>query len=380
MPHQKVRIPARVLWAIATLFALLAAASSTLFTRLTGVSLWSLQADATAVWPYIVLMNAVYWYSWAVLVGPVLAFGAHGPSIRGGWPAVVAAHCVAGAAAVFAHALLAGSGRWLLQQAFGVHAAWWDGVLLQFLRTFDWGFGFYAGLVGFAHALRYRADAEARAVEAAELQTELVEAQLLSLQRQLHPHFLFNTLHAISALVRRDPERAEAMIEKLGDLLRVTLGRVGFQKVPLREELVYLDTYLDIERIHFGERLKIVRNVASDVLDAEVPFLILQPLVENAIKHGLSPRRAGGTVSISASLQESHLVLSVSDDGVGIRAGAVETGVGLTNTRVRLERLYGADHRFILRAPEGGGVHVEIHLPWRPVPQSRHTTLAEVLA
>jgi LytS/YehU family sensor histidine kinase len=157
------------------------------------------------------------------------------------------------------------------------------------------------------------------------------------------------------------------MIERLGDLLRLTLNKVGAQEVPLSEELDYLDIYLEIEKVHFGSRLTVTRTIDPSARDALVPFLILQPLVENAIKHGIGPRLAPGKVFIEAETLGSRLLLRVSDTGAGV-PGTIQRltqGVGLSNTRARLQHLYGADHRFTFEHRASGGVTVEIDMPLR---------------
>ena len=144
-----------------------------------------------------------------------------------------------------------------------------------------------------------------------------MESQLQALQQQLHPHFLFNTLHAISTLVHRDPDKADLMIERLSDLLRITLRKVGVQEVELAEELEYLRAYLDIEQVHFGNRLRIEYRIDAAAMDVLVPTLILQPLVENAIRHGLEPMVRPGTLTIEAQADGDTLWLRVRDDGAG---------------------------------------------------------------
>ena len=162
----------------------------------------------------------------------------------------------------------------------------------------EWEVTMYWAMIGLANALAYRAEAQDRAVEAAGLEGRLAHAQLQALQSQLQPHFLFNTLHAISAMVRRDADGAEVMIERLADLLRMTLKMGATSETTLRQELTYVDHYLAIEQVHMGERLVVVRDVDPDALDALVPPLLLQPLVENAIRHGLSGRATGGCLEI----------------------------------------------------------------------------------
>jgi two-component system LytT family sensor kinase len=360
------RVPFRAILTAGFLFALYAGLMSHLFTVATGRALWTLEADPSASFSYIMLMNQIYWVSWALLIPAIFHVSDRFRVTSDRWRAPLLVHVLVGSGFVFVHAVVVGTGRAWLQSAYGMETIWWDWVASQFLRTFDWDLTFYGGAVAIRHAFMYHAAARDREVSAIQLEKRLVEAQLQALQRQLHPHFLFNTLHAISAFVRRDPEAAEAMIERLGDLLRVTLHKVGAQVVTLREELDYLAIYLDIEKIHFGSRLTVSCEIEPAVLDARVPFLILQPLVENAVRHGIGPRLAPGHITITASARHARLLLRVVDSGVGLSAGAVDrlnSGVGLTNTRARLERMYGLAHRFTFSSPESGGVVVEIEVP-----------------
>jgi two-component system LytT family sensor kinase len=368
------RITFRGILAAGVLFALFAGLMSHGFTLATGTALWTLEADPSATFSYVMLMNQIYWVSWAALTPAIFWFADRYPLNSTTWKRRIPGHVLAGSLFVFAHATLVGTGRSWLQAAYGMDTVWWDWVKHQFLRTFDWELTYYAAAAGVRHALVYYQAARDRAVEAAQLETRLVEAQLQALQRQLQPHFLFNTLHAISALVRRNPEAAEEMIERLGDLLRLTLNKVGAQQVPLSEELDYLDVYLDIEKIHFGSRLGVTRTIDPSARDALVPFLVLQPLVENAIKHGVGPRLAPGKVFIEAEAFGSRLVLRVSDTGAGMPAGTIQQltqGVGLSNTRSRLQHLYGADHRFTFEPRPSGGVTVTVDVPLRHAVRDR---------
>ncbi len=216
------------------------------------------------------------------------------------------------------------------------------------------------------YAIDYHRRYQTSLIEAAQLQTQLVQAQLQALKMQLHPHFLFNTLNAISALVQEDPEGAERMIARLSDLLRLSLERTGVQEVPLREELEFLHLYLDIERTRFEERLAVSFDIAEDAMDARVPSLILQPIVENAIRHGLSSRTSNGQISIHAARQGGNLSLMVKDNGCGLPVDGMyrRNGLGLATTRGRLERLYGNSQSLILRNVKDGGVEARILLPY----------------
>jgi sensor histidine kinase YesM len=236
----------------------------------------------------------------------------------------------------------------------------------MFFLHFDWEMMTYWAIVGLSHALAYHREAQTRALKASQLETRLVEAQLQSLQRQLQPHFLFNTLNTISALMHRDVEAADAMIARLSDLLRISLQTVGVQEVSLKEELDFLSKYLEIEQTRFRDRLTVVFDVSPDTFDALVPNLILQPLVENAIKHGIGPRPAPGTITIRSRRISGMLELTVQDNGVGLSAARLSDfnrGVGLSNTRSRLEHLYGSLHRFEFRQPSEGGLLVLIAIP-----------------
>jgi LytS/YehU family sensor histidine kinase len=192
---------------------------------------------------------------------------------------------------------------------------------------------------------------------------QLARAELRSLQMQLHPHFLFNTLNAVSAFVRTDPDAAERMIARLSHLLRLALDRVGVPEVSLEEELRVLRTYLEIEQVRFEDRLTVEWRVAPDARQARVPHLLLQPLVENAIRHGIAPSAAPGTIEIVAERRDGALRLAVRDDGVG-PGGGVREGVGLSNTRTRLRQLYGARQRLEVRGGPERGFEVAIELPF----------------
>lgn len=200
------------------------------------------------------------------------------------------------------------------------------------------------------------------------LEARLAQAQLQSLKLQIHPHFLFNTLNSIAALIGDDPAAAERMITGLSDFLRLSLRNVGEQEVPLERELEILGHYLAIQSVRFEGRLHVVVDAERDVLRASVPNLLLQPLVENAIRHGIAPRASGGSVHVEAHRSGDRFYLRVTDDGVGpaapIDGRGLTEGTGLANTRARLEHLYGAAHRFRATGEPGRGFTVDIELPY----------------
>lgn len=208
-------------------------------------------------------------------------------------------------------------------------------------------------------------------VDAAELETQLAASRLSALKSQLQPHFLFNTLNAIVVLVRQGKtEAAEEMLARLSDLLRAVLDDAAAQEVPLRRELECLKLYLGIEEVRFGDRLETVFRVDPETLDAAVPHMSLQPLVENAVRHGVSRRMAAGCIELSARREKGHLEIRIADNGPGPSGAANHTGLGLTNTRARLKQLYGEDAglKFEPRNPCGAMVTVEI--PFRKVAET----------
>jgi signal transduction histidine kinase len=325
-----------------------------------------LQNDATTSFTYILAMNLVLWSSWALFAPVPFLLGRRFPFDRDGWQRALLVHIPAALATTSAHLLLVGTGRFALHQLYGVDADWTATTYDAFFRTLDFELPVYWALLGLQHAGDYYQQGRMREVQAAHLETKLVEAQLLALQHQLHPHFLFNTLHAISALIHRDPDRADDMLERLSDLLRMTLRKVGVQEVPLADELDYLRVYLAIEQLHFGDRLSVMYRIDAEVVDAVVPTLILQPLAENAIRHGLEPQPGHGTLTIDAARVGNVLRIRVIDTGRGFRRPHQPLkGVGLSNSHARLSRLYGSEAALSINDNPGGGSIVEIALPFQ---------------
>jgi len=204
------------------------------------------------------------------------------------------------------------------------------------------------------------------ALSTAQLETKLANARLDALKMQIHPHFLFNTLNSISVLMRDDAPAANRMLVRLSELLRVALKSESSQEVSLREELEFLRGYLEIEQMRFQDRLTIDFAVDKETLDAQVPNLILQPLVENAIRHGIAPLAEAGKIQIAARRENGFVAISVSDNGAGLNESKIESnGIGLSNTRERLEKLYGERHEFSIVSRENGGVQAAIKIPYR---------------
>jgi len=249
----------------------------------------------------------------------------------------------------------------------------WESFQKSMVRALDFGMLHYLVVIVGHHAVEYYRKYEDGRLRASQLEAKLATAQLHALKMQLHPHFLFNTLHSISELVHDNPARAESMIVKLSDFLRLTLDHVGIPEVPVSEEIDFLRRYLEIEQMRFEEKLTVEWAIDPATLPARVPNLILQPLVENALKHGISRNTTQGLLRISCQREEGKLAMKVYDNGPGPQRPAnpqepVREGVGLNNTRSRLERLYGGDHRIDFRHATGGGFEVTIRIPLRRSP------------
>jgi two-component system LytT family sensor kinase len=240
-----------------------------------------------------------------------------------------------------------------------------DGALYHAFVMLSWSVLYFA--------VKYYADLQAQTEQRLKAESLAARAQLDALRYQLNPHFLFNTLNAISTLiVQNETAAANRMIARLADFLRLSLEDGGSAEVPLASELEFVNRYLEIERVRFGDRLEIRYEIEAETLSIPVPNLILQPLVENAIRHAIAPRETGGRLEIEAKRTGDLLCLEVRDDGPELNGkwsiGA--SGVGLSNTRARLNELYGPAHRFELRLVEGGGCAVSIGVPLRKKPEA----------
>lgn len=231
---------------------------------------------------------------------------------------------------------------------------------------------FYWTVIGISYALSIREKYQRETLRAAQLESKLIEAELKALKHQLNPHFLFNTMNTISVLVRdQRNDEAVQLIARLSSLLRTSLESTRVQTVTLRQELDFLSRYLDIQKARFGDRLNYRTDVDPPACEAIVPNLILQPVVENAILHGIAQKVQPGTVEIIARVQDRRLQLLVRDDGPGFdipHDGLAREGIGLSNTRERLERHYGADYQMVLKSEKGHGVTVSLVLPFRTAP------------
>ena len=232
--------------------------------------------------------------------------------------------------------------------------------------------GAYVPIVLVAYALSYYRKFRDRELHSAKLEMQLAKSHLQALKSHLQPHFLFNTMHSISALMLTDVGAADKMMSRLSDLLRMSLESGGIQITSLNRELEFVASYLEIEKVRFGERLSVVLDIPADTLDALIPSLLLQPLVENAIRHGISRLSSGGKVWITANRDGHDLCLGVRDNGPGL-VQAVDapprTGFGLRTTRERLQTLYGTEQSFEIHNASGGGVEACVRIPFQIEPQ-----------
>jgi two-component system, LytTR family, sensor kinase len=239
---------------------------------------------------------------------------------------------------------------------------------VMFVQTFgSWlviGLVTYSAVVAAASALDYQRRLRDEAVRMAQLQRDLSDAQVHAIKMQVQPHFLFNTLHAVNVLIEKEPAAATRMVTRLGDLLRHTLSRAAVAEVPLRTELDVLQLYLEIEQTRFRDRLTVGIDAPTETLDALVPDLILQPLAENAIRHGIESDTGAGSVEVQVSRVGASLVIEVRNSGRG-PGGEVTDGIGLTTVRGRLARLYGDAHEFSLAVGPKGGSVARIRVPFR---------------
>lgn len=322
-----------------------------------------------------------YWLLWAGLAPVVFLFTRRFPIDRERWFLNSMLHIVACVTLTIAHRAIYLIIGWLLHVA-----AYRDLTSIPDLYSSDILFNLPTGFMSYGTIFLisyvidyYRRHQEEELkisrlkAELAEAKLQVTEAQLEALKMQLHPHFLFNTLNSISALLDEDAEAADQMLARLGDFLRMTLQNSGAQQVTLQEELEFLRCYLEIERVRFQDRLTVTMNIDAETLEARVPNLILQPIVENAIRHGIVSRIAPGQIEISASLIVDALQLRVKDNGPGLGSAGggraiVKEGLGLANTRARLAQMYGAAHKFEMSDAPEGGLQVTLTIPFESLP------------
>jgi signal transduction histidine kinase len=327
-------------------------------------------------WLPLLVANVPWWLLWALLTPLVLALVRHASPLGARWLRGMAVHLVAAFAVASAHLLLEGIVfYYTVSRARGMPGLGQQWSLF-FSNYFVLDFVTYWLIVGAALALTYYARYHASALRSARLEAQaarlelgLAEARVQALRTELNPHFFFNALNAVSGLVRRgENDQAVQMLARLGELLRLTLDRDLAPEIPLGSELALLDRYLDIERVRFGDRLTVDIGMDPPAEDAQVPALILQPLVENAIRHGITKCPGPGRIQILARRVGATLELSVRDTGEGLAARDLtmrREGIGLSNTRARLAAMYGDAAILRLDNAPGGGALITLVIPWR---------------
>jgi len=316
----------------------------------------------------ILLPGLVSFWIYAALTPPVLWLCWNYPIQRKRFFSRLSLHFAASLLFTIIHVTL----RILLYPRMGAKViavtqpAVWKTMFLYF--AFDNIVNTYAMIAFLGHMMLSYHELRARELRSAQLEGKLAKAQLSMLKMQLQPHFLFNTLNAVSALTRDHPEAAEDMLVRLSDLLRRTLDNDAEQEVPLRAELEFLGQYLEIEQVRFADRLKVHLEPAAETLDALVPNMFLQPLVENALRHGIGRKAQGGSLEMRSWRDADDLMVSVRDTGPGFPSGGeafVAEGIGLSNTRSRLQHLHPGKHNIsFTNAPEGGAL-VTLRIPFR---------------
>jgi two-component system, LytTR family, sensor kinase len=331
-------------------------------------------------WARQLSSEMAFWYAWAALFPVVWWLARRYPLESARLGRRLLLHLPAAALFAVVHPFLQVFIVWLLRvfsEPLMViaarripHSLFWDVQL---------GIALYWLMLIACHAIQYQARLRAGELKASQLEAQLAQAQLSALKMQLHPHFLFNTLHSISALLHSDVEAADRMVARLGDFLRLTLDNSDNQEVTLEQELEFLRCYLEIELTRFQDRLTVDLEIAPSTLTAHVPNLILQPIVENAIRHGIAVKIEPGSIRISSERRGGRLRIQIRDDGPGFASNTengngYREGIGLTNARARLARLYGQDQVLELSNGREGGAVVTLEMPFHASEVVAHET------
>ena len=313
------------------------------------------------------------WYEWAILSPIIFWLARRFTFERGRWRRSFGIHLVAAVIVSVVHLLFCGLAEQLQAWVEGNRVSFAASFQRLFTNRFPFNMAVYGLILCAINAWAYYRKYREREAQVAELAGRLAQAQLRALRSQLNPHFLFNTLHAVSSLMLSDVYAANRMLTRLGELLRLSLETTDQQEVPLRQELEFLQRYLEIEGIRFGDRLAVNMNIEPATLDAFVPNLVLQPLVENAIRYAVEPNTGPGQVQLASLRNNGQLILQVSDNGTGRRSeesreprgpAVPREGIGLSNTRQRLQKLYGEKQNLDLKWRPSGGLLVSISIPF----------------
>ena len=303
---------------------------------------------------------------WALMAPLILMMRTRVPLGAGGWVGGVGFHFAMSFVVMATYYL----GRMLAYGIFygDLFAEFWPAALNSFYGRNIIDMAYYWAVLAFGYSLEIYQRYKNEELRSAQLEARLIETELKALREQLRPHFLFNTMNTIAVLVREGKnDAAVTLIARLSSLLRMSLDNTRVHEVTLRQEMDFLALYLDIQRVRFSDRLQVDVAIEPEAMEARIPNLILQPLVENAILHGIAPKAGPGRVTVSGRVAAGQLHLEVSDDGPGLGDGTkrAKEGIGLSNTRERLAKIYGAHAHLSLRSEAGRGVSVQIILPCR---------------
>ncbi|MEM8485446.1 MAG: histidine kinase [Bacteroidota bacterium] len=333
---------------------------------LTALSYYHLNLIVTAQpvsWLYGIVSTLPWWYAWAIFTPLIIKLAQRFPVNEESWKVLIpTVYIPAMLAFLGIHALL----NLVLFRVTGLHETMNLTLYeVHFTSRMHVNALAFWTVLGFYNAFDYYMRFLKQERQASQLELQLAQANLRALKMQLNPHFLFNTLHSVAALVRKNENgTAVKMLGRLGDFLRLALENQGTQQIKLEEELDFLDRYLEIEKIRFQDRLVVQKDVDPEALGLYVPNLILQPLVENAIHHGIAPHSDGGQIIIRATITHDQLVLDVQDDGPGIeKIETARKGVGLSNSIERMQRLYGDNQQVTLHNVPDGGLLVQLTIP-----------------
>jgi two-component system LytT family sensor kinase len=315
--------------------------------------------------------QAFFYYSWGALYFVIIFLTKKFPLEKNTWAVNLPIHIVAAFVLAVIQKYVSAIVYFWFSTSIVIESDLFTKYIYKAIGSAFDGVVYYFLILGIHIGIDYYKQLTAHKIKAAKLESQLANAQLSALKMQLHPHFLFNTMHAISSLMEEDVKTAQRMLTKLSDLLRQTLEFVGIQHVSLEQELDFLKSYLEIEQTRFHDRLKINYDIDSKTLNAQVPNLILQPMVENAIKHGITPKAEGGTINISAKIENENLILEISDNGKGNGNEEIKEGIGIKNTRKRLNQIYADKFLMDISSQADKGFSVKILIPYEEFIQQR---------
>ncbi len=359
--------------------AALIAASWSVFGILLGEQVYMLRGSGSVLnsWVRAVGFELNYCFVWAVTTPLILQLGHIFPLRRGRLWVSLCIHLVL-SVAVAASVQATHVALLSLRNAAVFPMPPLNGLGRSVLMTIDYGCILYWVVLLIGQSIQYVKHYNAAQVRQAQLQEELAEAQLQALRMQMHPHFLFNALNSVSELIYENPSAAERMIGRLSELLRIYLRTSERQEISLAQEVKFVERYLEVQKMRFEEKLTIRITLDPASESACVPALILQPLVENAVIHGVADCEADGTVEIKAAVNQSLLELRVADNGAGLRegSGGFREGIGIRNTRRRLQRMYGDRHTLIIEGLPGGGTQALISIPFKQHSNGRELWLS----